>query len=208
MYLPRAFAEHDPRNLHTLIQQHPLGTWITSGESGLLINHIPFVLDISRGEHGVLMGHVARANPVWQQFSRVVPSVVVFNGPQAYVSPSFYASKAVHGKVVPTWNYAVVHAHGIPRVVEDRGEFLHLLERLTEAQEAAREHPWKVSDAPAEFIEKTMQAIVGIEIPIDRLEGKIKNSQNRDNEDRESVAAAFMQSEDEQAKALARWMSR
>lgn len=206
MYTPAVFAEYDTDRLHSLIQQHPLATWITASESGLLVNHIPFVLDVSRGEHGVLMGHVARTNPVWQQFSRSMPSVVVFHGPQAYVSPSYYPSKTLHGKVVPTWNYAVVHAHGIPRVVEERSAFLALLERLTDANEREHVQPWKVSDAPADYIEKTMQAIVGIEIPVDRLEGKIKNSQNRDATDRAGVKTAFEQSDDDQAMVLARWL--
>lgn len=206
MYLPTAFAVNDTTRLHALIQEHPLATWITPGESGILVNHIPFVLDTSRGTHGVLMGHVARANPVWQAFSRSVPSVVVFHGPQAYVSPSYYASKALHGKVVPTWNYAVVHAHGMPRVVEDHGEFRQLLERLTDTREQTFESPWKVDDAPADFIDKIMQAIVGIEIPIERLEGKIKNSQNRDPDDKVSVKAALDRTGDAQAAMLARWL--
>lgn len=207
MYLPAMFNEKSPYRLHELIRQFPLATWVTLGASGLMVNHIPFVLDAAQGEHGVLLGHVARANPVWREFSSTLPSVVAFQGPQAYVTPSWYAGKAAHGKVVPTWNYAVVHVQGIPRVVEDRTAFLALLERLTAANEAAFSAPWKISDAPADYIDKTMNAIVGIEIPIQRIEGKWKMSQNRDNADREGVVAGLQAQASEQSQATAHWVA-
>lgn len=206
MYCPAAFSEQDPQRLQALIRDYPLATWITPTSSGIQVNHIPFMLDISRGAQGVLMGHVARANPVWQEYSRTQSSVVVFNGPQAYISPSFYASKALHGKVVPTWNYAVVHAHGIPRVIDEREEFRALLTRLTDINEAGFQEPWKLGDAPDHYIDTLMKAIVGIEIPLDCLEGKIKNSQNRDADDRAGVKAALQRSDREQARILACWI--
>lgn len=207
MYLPSMFEENNPERLHSLMHQYPFATWITLSPGGLLVNHIPFVLDTSRGEQGVLMGHVARANPVWREFSPTLPSVVVFQGPQAYVTPSWYAGKEAHGKVVPTWNYAVVHVQGIPRVVEDRTAFLALLERLTAANEATFTAPWKITDAPADYIDKTMKAIVGIEIPIQSIEGKWKMSQNRDNADREGVIAGLQAQGSEQARATAEWVA-
>lgn len=207
MYLPSMFEQDNPERLHELMRQYPFATWITLSQGGLLINHIPFVLDTSRGEQGVLMGHVARANPVWREFSPTLSSVVVFQGPQAYVTPSWYAGKEAHGKVVPTWNYAVVHVQGIPRVVEDRTAFLALLERLTAANEAAFTTPWKITDAPADYIDKTMNAIVGIEIPIQRIEGKWKMSQNRDNADREGVIAGLQAQGTEQSLATADWVA-
>lgn len=203
MYLPEVFAETGSDRLHGLIRDYPLATWITLSHSGLLVNHIPFVLDMSRGEHGVLLGHVARANPVWREFSREMPSVAVFQGPQSYVTPSWYAGKAAHGKVVPTWNYTAVHVQGFPRIVEDREAFLALLNALTDANEAAFPQPWKVADAPREFLEKTLNAIVGIEIPVTKIEGKWKISQNRDEADRLGVVNGLKALENEQADAMA-----
>ncbi len=137
MYIPAHHAEPDIAVLHALIRAQPLGTWVTQGEGELLANHVPFLLDESRGEHGTLVAHVARANPVWRSFSKSVASVVVFQGAQTYITPSWYASKREHGKVVPTWNYAVVHAHGMPRAIEDRDWVLALVSRLTKTHEAA-----------------------------------------------------------------------
>lgn len=194
MYLPAHFEETDLGVLQTLVDHHPLATWVTGGsaagtpagdEADPLINHVPFLLDRDRGPHGTLIGHVARANPVWQQGGR---SVLVFQGPQAYISPGFYASKQEHGKVVPTWNYAVVHAHGRARAIEGADELLALVGRLTDTHEAPGRSPWKVSDAPADYIDKLLTAIVGIEIPIERLVGKWKVSQNRPAADRVGVA--------------------
>ena len=185
MYNPKHFQEEDIGVLHALIRSHPLSTWVTVADGELVANHVPFLMDAARGERGTLVGHVARANPVWQSFSKDVPSLVIFQGPEGYISPSFYASKKEHGKVVPTWNYAVVHAHGVPRVVDDAAWLRAHVTAMTDLQESR--HPpgtWKVSDAPADFIDAMVQAIVGIEIPIARLEGKWKMSQNRTMPDR------------------------
>lgn len=178
MYIPRHFEETDPDVLRRLIRAHPLGAWVAAGERGLDVNHVPFLVDTARGACGTLVGHVARANPVWRT-AAPSPCVVVFQGPQAYVSPSWYASKEQGGTVVPTWNYAVVHAHGLARFIHDKQWLLRLVERLTEQHETGRAAPWKVADAPAAYIDGLLAAIVGVEIPIDRLEGKWKASQNR-----------------------------
>src|SRR3954466_7955369 len=119
MYIPDQFEEQDVAILHALVRSHPLGTWVMAVDGQLVVNHIPFMIDETRGRHGTLVGHVARANPAWRTASKGVESVVVFQGPQAYITPSWYSSKHEHGKVVPTWNYAVVHVHGIPQVIEE-----------------------------------------------------------------------------------------
>lgn len=208
MYAPAHHAETDLAVLHALIRAQPLGTWVTQGEGELIANHVPFLLDESRGEHGTLVAHVARANPVWRSFSKSVDSVVIFQGAQSYITPSWYASKREHGKVVPTWNYAVVHAHGMPRAILDR-DWLHaLVTRLTRTHEAARAQPWAVSDAPADFIERQLQAIVGIEIPITRLVGKWKVSQNRPAADRAGVVAGLLERGEAESTEMAALVQR
>jgi transcriptional regulator len=196
MYLPAHFEETRPEVLHALMQAHPLATWISQRDGELVVDHVPFLFDASRGAHGTLIGHVARANPVWRQPS---PSVLVFQGPQAYVSPSWYPSKREHGKVVPTWNYAVVHAHGLPRAIEDAAGVLQIVSRLTATHEARQAQPWQVADAPADYIDKLLGAIVGIEIPVERLVGKWKVSQNRSAADRHGVAAGLLAAASPQA---------
>jgi transcriptional regulator len=170
--------------MQALIDEHALGAWVVAGADGLLANHVPFLLDRSRGPHGTLVGHVARANPVWRALAAQVPSLVMFQGPQSYITPNWYPGKAEHGKVVPTWDYAVVHAHGVAHAIEDRDWLMDMLERLTNRQEAAQAAPWRVADAPAAYIDKMLRAIVGIEIPLERLEGKLKASQDEDLQDR------------------------
>jgi transcriptional regulator len=185
MYIPPHFAETDPEVLHQLIRAHPLGTWVVPDGDTLVVNHIPFLWR----EDGMLVGHVARANDVWQRLG--AESVVVFQGAEAYITPSWYAAKREHGKVVPTWNYAVVHAHGIPRAIEDRDWLYALVTALTDSQESRRAAPWKVTDAPDEYVRATLGAIVGIEMPVTRLVGKWKSSQNRSEADRAGVAAGL-----------------
>lgn len=187
-YLPAHFEQHDLSTLHALIEAHPLATWATTQDGELVVHHVPFHLDRARGPFGTLVGHVARANPVWRTPQ---PSLLVFGGPQAYVSPGWQPSKQVHGKVVPTWNYAVVHARGTPVVLEDAASLLRIVSELTDTHEAAQAHPWQVGDAPPAFIEQLLQAIVGIEIPIEQLVGKWKVSQNRSADDRAGVAAGL-----------------
>lgn len=202
MYLPSHFAETRVDVLHQLIRERPFGTLVTLGSSGLNANHIPFEIDPSPAPFGTLRGHVARANPVWRDFSRDVEALALFQGAQAYVTPSWYQSKTESGEVVPTYNYVVVHAYGAMRPVEDQAWLRALVERLTRRFEAARAEPWQVSDAPAPFIEKQLRSIVGIEIPIARLLGKWKLSQNRPAADRDGVAAGLQASSDPEAQAM------
>ncbi|TXT35555.1 MAG: transcriptional regulator [Comamonadaceae bacterium] len=190
-YLPPYFAELDAATLHALVRAHPLATWVVQHQGELLVNHIPLLLDAALGEHGTLLGHVARANPVWQALADGATSVAVFTGPQAYVSPNWYPSKHAHGKAVPTWNYATVHAHGVPRAVDDPVRALDIVTRLTQVHEASQAMPWQVSDAPADYIAKLLQAIVAIEIPVQRWVGKWKVSQNRPAADQQGVAAGL-----------------
>ncbi len=203
MYIPKLHEESDLNVLHALMRSYPLGTWATQGEGELIVNHIPFFLDASRGPYGLLRCHVARADNVWELFSKTVPSVIVFHGPDAYVSPSWYPSKQAHGKVVPTWNYAVVHAHGIPAVIEDGMQLMEHLTELTLHQESSQAAPWQVSDAPAEFIEQMSRHIVGIEVPISRIFGKWKVSQNRSSADRLGAAAGLRGRSDSKARKVA-----
>lgn len=203
MYLPKLHEEQDLGVLHALIGAHPLGTWATpGGDGGIIMNHVPFILAPERGRFGTLMCHVSKANTVWKSFSGTLESVIAFHGAEAYISPSWYASKALHGKVVPTWNYAVVHAHGIPALVDESRLLVHL-GALTGTHEAARPAPWHVDDAPADFIRHMSEQIVGIEIPISRIVGKWKVSQNRSPEDRRGVVAGLRASGDARSGEMA-----
>lgn len=189
MYTPGHFNESRLDVLHGLIARHPLGTLVTHGPAGLGADHIPFEIAPATADApcGILRAHVARANPLWRQHGDVL---AVFQGEDGYISPSLYEDKPLTGKVVPTWNYAVVHAHGPLRPIEDPVWILALLERLTAQHEAPRVAPWAVKDAPPEFIDKLLAAIVGIEIPVRRLEGKWKMSQNRSSNDQHTIASA------------------
>ena len=204
MYLPEHFAQRDRQALHELIRAHPLATLVTLGDGELVVNHLPLLLDADAGPHGTLRGHVARANPVWRQFSDRVPTVAIFRGPDAYVSPAWYPSKAAHGKVVPTWNYAVVHARGMPRAIDDRDWLRTLVDDLTRVHEAATGSPWMLADAPPDFAQQMLAAIVGIELPIATLVGKWKTSQNRAAADRDGVVRALDASGNHSARAMAR----
>lgn len=203
MHLPQ-FANDDPAAWHALMAAHPLGTWFSAHDGEFRADHVPFLFDPARGEHGTLLAHVSRANPVWRHPGR---SLVVFHGPQAYVSPNWYASKQAGGKVVPTWNYAVVHVHGQARAVDDRDVLLPLIERLTATHEQGQAHPWKVSDAPAAYIDQLLRAIVGIEITVERIEGRWKMSQNRSEADRQGVVAGLGQIDSDEARAVAALVS-
>jgi transcriptional regulator len=208
MYIPQAHEETDIDVLHALIRSHPLGTWVAQSNTELVANHLPFIIDTTRGEFGTLMCHVARANPVWQTHSRTMNSIVTFKGPQSYITPSWYPSKHAHGKAVPTWNYAVVHAQGLPQVIEDREWLLTHVAELTDTHESTQALPWKVSDAPPEYIDKLLAAIVGIEIPIARLIGKWKASQNRSTADKLGVIAGLTARGDPQSQDMAALVSR
>jgi transcriptional regulator len=201
MYQPPAFREDRPEVLHALIRKHPLGLLITAGPAGLLANLFPFLLDTEGAEKGTLRLHMARANPQWRELEAVEECLVVFQGPQDYVTPSWYATKRETGKVVPTWNYATVHVWGRPRVMDDTW-LRRQIEDLTASRETRRAEPWAVSDAPEDFVAMQMRAIVGIEIPLLRIEGKWKMSQNRPEADRAGVIAGFREMGDEAIAAL------
>lgn len=188
MYAPAYFNEARPEVLRGLIEQHPLGALITDSADGLDASHLPFqfIAPTGAAPFGVLRAHVARANPVWQKGG---DCLVLFQGASAYVSPSLYEEKPVSGKVVPTWNYAVVHAHGPLRAIEDPAWIMALLERLTDGHESNRTAPWAVQDAPRAFTEQLIAAIVGIEIAVERMQGTWKMSQNRSPNDRLAIAA-------------------
>jgi transcriptional regulator len=191
MYLPKHFEERDPERLRTFIQRYPLGSLVTTTESGLDANHIPFLFTDSGGAAGTLHGHIARANPLWREAAHDSTALVIFRGPDSFISPSWYPSKREHASVVPTWNYAVVHAHGVLRFVDDPSWVRSHVEALTREHEGKRDPSWAVSDAPAEFVEKMVAAVVGIEISITRLVGKWKASQNRSISDRVGVVEAL-----------------
>ena len=190
MYLPQSFRETRIPTLHDLIRTHPLATLVTLTDDGLTANHIPMLVDPDPQPFGTLVGHVARGNSVWRADG---PALAIFTGPEHYISPSWYPEKQEHGKVVPTWNYAVVHAHGRLRIHDDRDWLLRLVTRLTNTHEAQFEQQWKVADAPADYIETLLKGIVGIELRIDKLEGKWKMGQNRSESDRAGAAGALRQ---------------
>ncbi|MEN3293946.1 MAG: transcriptional regulator [Burkholderiales bacterium] len=204
MYVPSQFEENRPEVLHQLIGEHPLGMLVTLDPDGLNANHIPFEFDPEPAPYGVLRAHVARSNPVWRTFSADVEALVVFQGAQAYISPAWYATKQQDGKVVPTYNYMVVHACGAMRVIDDPVWVRGLVERLTDRHEAGRASPWKVADAPRDYIDKLLSAIVGIEIPISKLVGKWKVSQNQPQANRDGVVNGLSEIGDDNATGMAR----
>ena len=187
MYIPASFNESRLEKLHELIVSYPLGLLVTHGSNGLDASPIPFLLYPDEGEHGVLRAHLAKANPHWKSLAGQAECLIVFQGPEGYVTPSWYPSKTETHKAVPTWNYATVHVWGSPQVIEDAAWLRRQVDDLTAFHERPRPQPWSVSDAPAEYITNQMKAIIGIEIPISRIEGKWKMSQNKDKADREGV---------------------
>ncbi|MBX3665209.1 MAG: FMN-binding negative transcriptional regulator [Burkholderiales bacterium] len=206
MYEVAAFRESRIEVMHALIRAHPLSTLVTVSGGIAEANHLPLLIDPDPSPNGTLRGHVARANPLWRQLPEG-EVLAVFQGPQVYVTPSWYPSKREHGRVVPTWNYAVVHVRGPLVIRDDRAWLLDLVSRLTARQESPMPQPWAVGDAPADYIERMLEAIVGIEIPVARIEGKWKVSQNRSEADRAGVAAALAQADDPRSRAMAELVS-
>jgi transcriptional regulator len=202
MYLPAHFAEDRVEVLHALMAAHPLATLVSHGAQGLTANHVPLHLVAAGGPQGTLQGHVARANPLWRQAVEA-DVLVIFHGPQAYVTPSWYETKREHGKAVPTWNYVVVHAHGRLRAIDDADWLLGNLEALVAHHEAGFAEPWQIGDAPPEYIEKMLSAIVGIEIEITELKGKWKTSQNQPPANRAGVVAGLRELGTDEAAAMA-----
>jgi transcriptional regulator len=191
MYQPPAFREDRIEVQHALIRAHPLGLLITSGPGGLMANAVPFLVYPEGSERGTLRAHVSRGNPQWHELAAVEECLVVFQGRQKYITPSWYATKRETGKVVPTWNYITVHAWGRPQAISDAAWLRHQIDDLTLQQEGGLPDPWKVMDAPEDFVTAQIKGIVGIEIPIGRIEGKWKVSQNRTEVDRAGVVAGL-----------------
>ena len=208
MYVPPHFAQTDAEQLRRLIADHPLGTLVTLGRDGLDANHIPFLLDPRQGNLGTLIGHVARNNALWHDLDPAVEALVVFRGPDAYISPNWYPTKQATHQVVPTWNYAVVHIHG-PLVVHEDAKWLRgVVGKLTKEMEAGQADPWKMADAPRTYIDTMLTQIVGIEIPIHRLTGKWKASQNRPAADRAGAIAGLRATGTHDSGAMADLMER
>jgi len=193
MYAPKSFRENRLPVLHDFIRENAFASVVTNGADGMRASHVPLILDATHGTHGRLFGHVARANPQWRDLAEADEVLAIFQGPQAYISPTLYPSKKEHGKVVPTWDYLAVHAYGPARVFEDAASLRELLESLTDKHESAQNIPWKVSAAPDGYIEDAMRAIVGFELSLSRIEGIWKMSQNRSREDRAGAAAGLRQ---------------
>ena len=203
MYVPSSNAEQRPEVMFDFIEAHPLGILVTGSDEGLFATHLPLLLDRSRGPHGTLQGHIARANRQHAIAAAEMEALVIFSGPDAYISPSFYPSKAEHGKVVPTWNYVAVHAYGRVRYTSDVQHLRAHVGRLTGHHEASRAEPWSVEDAPVDYVDQQLRAIVGVEIDITRLEGKWKMSQNRSAADIDGVVAGLGASEEARERMVA-----
>lgn len=202
MYQPPAFRETDVPTQQAFIAAHPLGLLISGGEAGLLANPIPFLLYPDEGPFGTLRCHLSRANPQWRSIGQTTEVLVVFQGADHYITPSWYPQKAVDGKVVPTWNYAMVQARGPARIIEDAAWLHANVSALTDQHEGRRARPWAVSDAPDVFIAGQLKGIVGIEIAITALDGKFKASQNRAEADRAGVAEGLLGETDAAAPAM------
>ncbi|CRL49734.1 MULTISPECIES: FMN-binding negative transcriptional regulator [Pseudomonas] len=206
MYNPSSFAIKDLDDLRQQLLVTRLAMVVTHGDQGLQASHLPLLFKPDEGPNGTLYGHFARANPQWKELQSGAEALVIFAGADAYVSPGFYPSKAEHGKVVPTWNYVAVHAYGTADVFTDAERLLNLVSALTDRHEAGRALPWKVADAPADYIDGMLKAIVGFALPIQRLEGKRKLSQNRSAEDIAGVREGLVSSPDVHDQALAHLM--
>jgi transcriptional regulator len=206
MYTPSHFKDEDLDSLHRQIEGTRLATLVSVDESGLVASHVPLLLSPHEGPNGTLYGHLAKANTQWKTLGSG-ETLIIFQGADAYISPAFYAAKAEHGKVVPTWNYVAVHAYGRAEVFTDPERLLHVVSGLTAKHEGARAEPWAVSDAPADYIQQMLNGIVGFAIPIERLEGKRKLNQNRSAEDIAGVSKGLAVSQDQNDQEIARLMS-
>ena len=203
MYEPPLHRQDDLAAQHELIRRHPLGLLVTHGSQGLLANAMPFLIDPAAGKFGKLSAHMARANGQWRDLAEAGDALVVFQGSEHYISPSWYATKRETGKVVPTWNYVMVQARGTVRVIEDAEWLRAQIAALTQTQETPRPAPWAVSDAPEDFVTAQVRQIVGLEIEITDIRGKWKASQNRNVADRTGVVAGLEGDGDPQALAMA-----
>jgi transcriptional regulator len=201
MYIPRANQETRIPVLHKLMEDQPFASLITMGSSGLFASHIPMVLEQS-GALGSLKGHISRANPQWRDYTPSVEALAIFSGPQHYITPNWYPEKQETAKVVPTWNYVVVHAYGFLKVIEDSEWLMAHLMSLTNTHEADSPVPWKIGDAPAEYVASQIKGIVGLEMTIERFEGKWKVSQNRSERDRHGIAKGLAELNTEKSLAM------
>lgn len=207
MYTPNHFKEDDHHKLQQYIRDYSLGLLVVADDEGIEANHLPFHLNPEDGSLGYLQCHLARSNPVWQRMRDGARVLAVFQGPNAYVSPSWYPTKAETGRVVPTWNYLAVHVQGTVRVIEDPSWLKRHLHQLTDQHEAGMAVPWSVDDAPADFTARLLDAIVGVEIRIETLTGKLKASQNQPERNRMGVKAGLESGEGPDAKAMAQFIS-
>lgn len=207
MYLPSAFRQDDLAELHAQLQASPFALLTSAGATGVQASHLPLLLAPDEGEFGTLYGHFARANPHWRDLQGGAEALAVFSGPDAYISPGWYPAKAEHGKVVPTWNYIAVHARGPVELIEEPERLLQIVSRLSDQHESGRERPWAVSDAPREYIDSMLRAIVGFALPIRRLEGKWKLGQNRSAADQAGVRDGLASSPSPRDRELAARMS-
>ena len=203
MYTPRWFKEDRLPVLHEAIERIAFGTLVTSTSKGLIASHIPMFVEKSKGTYGTLFGHVARGNSQWRDSSPEVESLAMFVGPDTYITPNWYQTRIETGKVVPTWNYVAIHVYGRPVFFEDKGRLLELVTHLTNVHEAPFDNPWKVTDAPRDYIEAELKSIVGFEMPISRIEGKWKMNQNRSDADRKGVIKGLREMHDETSDLVA-----
>lgn len=206
LYLPTHFNETRTEVLHALIREHPLATLVAVNDSGLVANHLPMRI-CAEPAPGILRGHIARANPLWKDYRSDIEALAIFQGPQTYISPALYPSKQATGEVVPTWNYAVVHARGSLRFIHDAEWLRDFVSSLTDEHEAKRSQPWKVTDAPAPYIDKMLGLIVGFELSISSLIGKWKLGQNRGKADREGLIQGLAQAEDADSRQLSEMLA-
>lgn len=209
IYLPEHFETSDPEAMRELVDRFPLATLVTRGPEGIAANHIPLIFEPQHGPNGRLIGHVARNNPVWQEGNHQGEALAVFHASDAYISPNWYPSKQETHEVVPTWNYAVVHVYGPVVVHEDEKWLRGVVGKLTRKMEGmTSEHPWKMADAPADYLRGMLENIVGIEIPVTRMVGKTKASQNRTSADRQGAIAGLRATRDDGGLAMAQEMDR
>ncbi|MDH0896521.1 MULTISPECIES: FMN-binding negative transcriptional regulator [unclassified Pseudomonas] len=207
MYVPTAFRQDDLAELHAQIRANPFALLASAGGEGVQASHLPLLLEPGEGEFGTLYGHFARANPHWRELQDGAEALAVFSGPDAYISPAWYPAKAEHGKVVPTWNYIAVHARGPVELIDDPQRLLGIVGRLSDRHEADRPQPWAVDDAPRDYLDAMLRAIVGFALPIRRLEGKWKLGQNRSAADQAGVHAGLSDSAAPRDRELAARMT-
>ena len=205
MYIPKHFQEHREENLIELIAQYPFASLVTYSKPGIEVNHLPFYLKKNKGKN-LLLAHIAKANPLWKTVQAGEESLIIFNGPNAYVSPNYYPSKLAHGRAVPTWNYVAVHVKGTMKFLHDNESKLTVVEHLTNLHESHQPKPWSVSDAPSMYIEKMLSAIVGLEIEIISMVGKWKVSQNQSLENQQGVISGLAATSTQQKANLASMM--